>query len=88
MGQQEIIEILSKIHFPLSRADLSILLNDTVEKTSKHLKTLLHTGDIKSIEVDKDLSLKVFNSKRRLRLYYFDDDTIKNVKELFDSFRV
>lgn len=69
MGQAEVIDLLEKIGEPLSRTEIASLLGENPLKISECIRKLLLIGDIDSIEIDRKIAMKKYNSKRRLRIY-------------------
>lgn len=75
--QQEIIELLEKHRKPLTLTEITISLNPNPNNTfkinvSRALKKLLYYNEIKCIEVDRILALRLTDSKkpRRMKLYF------------------
>jgi len=70
MGQGDILEVIEKSNVPLTAREIADILKIDEFKACKHIRTLLINNEIMCIELDRHLSLKFFNSKRRTRLYY------------------
>lgn len=70
MGQSDIIELLEKSDRPLSRSEIAQELNSAPSNISVLLKTLLDWNEIMFEEIDKELALKKYNCKKRMKLYF------------------
>lgn len=71
MGQSEIIEVLNNSEKPLSGKELAKLVGQSFQgAVSIILKKLLDQKEIKCIELDRLQAMKLYGSKRKLRLYY------------------
>ena len=70
MGQQEVIEILEISNVPLAACEIAKLLNVEEFKVSKTLKCLIKFNEVKVFELPKNVAMKFYKCKRRLRLFY------------------
>ena len=70
MGQAEVIEVLEKSKVPLSSKEIAIILKDTECKINYILNRLYKYNEIEIIELNKELAMKFYKCKRRMRLYY------------------
>jgi Fe2+ or Zn2+ uptake regulation protein len=71
MSQGEIIDILEKEGKPISAKEIADQVGNTNSKSVFiTLRILLEHHEIKCIEIDKEQARKLYNSYRRLRLYY------------------
>ncbi len=70
MGQGDILDVIENSKVPLTAREVADKLLIDEFKACKHLRTLLINNEIMCIELDRHLSLKFLNSKRRTRLYY------------------
>ena len=70
MGQEEIIELLEEKREPLTGKEIAELLEEPINKIFKILGVLVERKEIKSIELDRRLSMKFYKCKRRMKLYY------------------
>ncbi len=70
MSQGEILEVLKKEKKPLSAAEIINQLDINPKRVYVLIKILLKYEEIKCIEIPKDLAMKLYRSKRRMRLYY------------------
>ena len=70
MGQVEIIAILEKSKVPLSARELAEKLNQREKSIVLTISQLIKFNEVKVMELNKDLAMKFFNCKRRMRLYY------------------
>lgn len=79
MGQSDIIELLEKSDRPLSRSEIAQQLNSAPSKISVLLKSLIDWNEIMFEEIDKELALKKYNCKKRMKLY-FSPNKLSNKK--------
>ena len=70
MGQQEVIDALEQSKVPLSAKEISIKVNERDKEVMRAIKVMLKYNEIEFIELPKELSMKFYNCKRRLKLYY------------------
>lgn len=70
MGQGEILEVLEESKVPLAIREMARMMDEAEEKIAHTLRRMLKYGDVKCVELNKDLAMKFFKCKRRLRLYY------------------
>lgn len=70
--QEDIINLLSKKKLPLTRTEIANHLGSTPIKVSGVLKTLLKHSEVVAIELDTKLSMKFYQCKRRMNLYYVE----------------
>lgn len=70
MGQGEIIELLEKENKPLSRTEIAVKLDTSPIKVSIRIAKLLKHNEIKCIEIPRDLALKMYKCRKRMRVYY------------------
>lgn len=70
MSQQDVLEILESSKVPLSVKEISDALNERQEKISFIVNRLLKYREVEFFELNKDLALKFYKTKRRMRLYY------------------
>lgn len=70
MGQGEVLSILEKQNKPLSRTEIANILQEPPEIISHLIKKLIKGDYIKIIEIDRVQAMKLYHSKRRMRLYY------------------
>jgi len=71
MGQTEIIEVLKEFKRPMTAREISLQLNEGIEKVLKNIKRLIKSKDIIFVEINKEKAQEKFNSKRKMRLYYY-----------------
>lgn len=75
IGQQEILILLEKVKKPLSRKEISDILNERPEKVSLIIKDLLKFKEIKCIEISRIEARERFGENapfRRMRLYFVE----------------
>ena len=72
MGQEEVLKVLEKEGKPLSRREISLILNERVEKISSDLRQLIKFKEIKFKVIYSGEALKIYQSKRKMRLYYIE----------------
>ncbi len=70
MSQGEILDILKKEKKPLSAREIIEQLDINPKRVYVLIKILLKYEEIKCIEIPRDLAMKLYRSKRRMRLYY------------------
>lgn len=70
MSQADVIEVLEKIKKPLSRKEIAKELEYNEIRISHVLARLIKSRSIKIIEISREVALKQYNCKRRMRLYY------------------
>lgn len=83
MGQNEIIDLLIKIGRPLSRGQISNLLEQNEIKVSHSIKRLLKWNGIKCFELDRYQAAEFLGEPRphrRKRFYYCNDETLEELK--------
>lgn len=71
MGQVEIIEVLKKAGKPLTASEIAEILEERIQKILKYIPKLIKSNEIVVVEIDKDKAYEKFNSKRKMRLYYY-----------------
>lgn len=72
MSQGDILELLEKKKYPLSRFEICKILDEDGTKVSHSLKKLIFHNEVKYIEINREQSkefLKFKAPKRRMRLY-------------------
>ena len=69
MGQEEIVNLLEEKREPLTGREIAEMLEEPISKIFKILGVLVERKEIKSIELDRKLSMKFYKCKRRMRLY-------------------
>ena len=70
MGQEEIIKLLEEEGKPLSRGEISMMLNKEAKYISTLLKQLLKYNEVEAKEINKDKALKDYRCKRKMKLYF------------------
>lgn len=73
MGQNEILILLEKVKKPLSRKEISDMLNERPEKITNILKDLLRFNEIDFIELNRIEAKEKYGDKapfRRMRIYF------------------
>lgn len=70
MSQQDVLNILIEFNKPVSRGEIAKELDEQPCKISKILLKLLIQKEIKCIEIDKEQANKMYNCRRRIKLYY------------------
>lgn len=71
MGQEEVMNVLEKNIKPMAITDISGELPDLGKKRIHVILTrLLKFDEIKCIEIPRDLAMKMYHVKRRMKLYY------------------
>ena len=70
MSQSDVIEVLKKEKRPISAEEIIQKLDISGKRVYVLINTLLKYEEIKCIEIPRDLAMKMYNSKRRMRLYY------------------
>lgn len=70
MGQAEIIKVLEKCKVPMSADELAKKLGTTKIKVCMDLAPMLKYNEVECIELKRELAMKFYNCKRKLRLYY------------------
>ena len=71
MGQGDILEALQEQKKPLSIPEIAKILDtESIRTVFALVKKLLKTNDISCIEIPRDLAMKMYRCKRRMRLYY------------------
>lgn len=70
MGQAEILEYLKKAKRPVSRNELATALGERPQKITDRITVLMLHKEIQCIEISRLEAVKLYNCKRRLRLYY------------------
>lgn len=82
--QQEIITLLEKMKKPLTAKEIADLLEASITNIRNDLRKMLHYGEVEFCEIDKDIALKFFNSKRRLRVFYLEKKDLKAIKNILN----
>lgn len=70
MGQAEVIDVLEKSKLPLSSKEIATILNEAEDKINHTLNRLYKYHEIEIIELNKELAMKFYKCKRRMRLYH------------------
>ena len=71
MGQGEVMNVLEGFKKPVAISEIANLLPDLSKKRIHVIITcLLKFNEIKCIEIPRDLAMKMYKVKRRMRLYY------------------
>ena len=73
MSQSDILDVLEKANKPLSRAEISSILNERPEKVSMTLNKLIEHNEIKFKEINRIQVKFLYGSNapsRRLRVYF------------------
>jgi len=70
MSQSDIIEVLEKVHKPLSRKEIAEYLKCDSAIASHSLQRLVKSRSVKVIEINRETAMHKYNCKRRMRLYY------------------
>lgn len=70
MSQGEVLDILKKEKRPISAKEIIEKLDLNEKRVYVLLGILLKYDEIKCIEIPRDLAMKMYRSKRRMRLYY------------------
>lgn len=70
MSQSDILIILEKSSIPLSSREIADLLEDNHVKVCRMLKIMERYKEVESIDLNRMLAYKFYNSKRRLKLFY------------------
>jgi len=74
MSQADVIGVLEKAKMPMSRSDIAKelggLYTNAPKRVSILINKLLKYGEVKCIEIPRDLAIKMYKCKRRMRLYY------------------
>ena len=77
MGQDEIMTILKESNVPLSALEIANIMNTRFPDASadssainKKIKQMIKYNEVDVIILPKELALKFFKCKKRLRLYY------------------
>lgn len=70
MSQQEILTVLEKSKVPLTAREISEKLGKLEVHVCADLRSLLKFNEVKVMELNKELSMKFYKCKRRLRLFH------------------
>jgi len=70
IGQSEVIKLLEKASEPLSVGQIATMLDDDQKKISNDLNKMIQYKEVKYKEITKEIALKKYNCKRRMRLYF------------------
>lgn len=70
MGQAEVYQVLEDSKVPLSSKEISEVLNEPEDKVLKYLHVMVRYKEVDFIELNKDLAMKFYKCKRRMRLFY------------------
>ena len=70
MSQGDILEILKKERRPLAASEIIKQLDINAKRVYVLINILLKYDEIKCIEIPRDLAMKMYKSKRRMKLYY------------------
>lgn len=73
VSQEDIILLLEKVKKPLSRKEISDILNERPEKVSLKIKDLIKYGEIEFKEISRIEAKKLYGDKapfRRMRIYF------------------
>ena len=71
IGQEEIAKVLIKADKPLARVEIAKQVGDSPNKVSKYICKMIKRGEIDYIDLDRIEALRLYNSKRRLRLFFW-----------------
>jgi hypothetical protein len=72
MGQEEIQKALENAPTPLLTREICVIIKCNQKEVSKDLSKMLKYKEVDFIELDKDISLKKFGCKHKLRLYFLN----------------
>lgn len=70
MAQQEVIKCLKKEKKAMSRTEIANNLKKSPIIVSKALNCLFENGEVKAIEINSEQAIRLYGSKRKMRLYY------------------
>lgn len=70
MGQSEILDFLQKQKVPLSSKEISEQMGIRESTILDKLRNMIKYSEVNCMELNKDLSMKFYKCKRRMRLYY------------------
>lgn len=70
MGQAEVFDVLKNSNVPLSSREIASILNTEEFKVTKILNVLIRFNEVETMDLNKELSMKFYKCKRRMRLYY------------------
>ena len=71
MGQEEVMEVLEGLKRPVAISEIAEMLPELNKKRIHVILTcLMKFDEVKCIEIPRDLSMKMYHVKRRMRLYY------------------
>lgn len=69
MGQAEIIKLLQRVGTPLTARQISNILGEPECKINKRLSKMIGNA-IECEDIDRKLAMKLYKSKRCLRIYF------------------
>ena len=71
MGQGEVMKVLEGFDKPVAIGEIAAMLPD-LNKKRIHviINCLMIFHEVKCIEIPRDLAMKMYHVKRRMRLYY------------------
>lgn len=70
MSQADIIFVLEKYKRPMSRTEIAKELEKDLVLIAHNIAACVKSHEVKVIEIDREQAMKVYNCKRRMRLYY------------------
>lgn len=70
MSQEDIIKFLKNKKIPLSVDEISKHMDTNKSRVFVLIKILVQHKEIKFMEINREVALKLYNSKRRMKLYY------------------
>lgn len=69
MSQSEVLDLLEKIGGFLSVGEIAKILKDNPFQISRDLNKMLQYGEIESKEIDKEIALKKYRCKHKMKIY-------------------
>lgn len=76
MGQEEIQKLLEITSRPLSVREIGEILGKEPCNISQIIKPMIKYAEISFLEIGKDLALKLYGCKHRMRLYFVEEEKI------------
>jgi len=73
MGQEEVYQTLKQIGKPLSAKEIAEAINCSMKIVFDSLNRLLKYGEVSIIEIPRGKAMRLYHSKRRMRLYYVEE---------------
>lgn len=70
MGQVEVLQVLEKSKVPLSAHEIADEMKERLDKICRILTALEKFNEVQFFELNKNLAMKFFKAKRRMKLYY------------------